>query len=86
MVSLLTCIYNSILKLDIYRSTLDVVIKGKNMCLLDVNNYRGITLLSCMNKLFEVLIWERIKGWLSEEGVISLLQGECHRGSSYTLL
>ena len=40
-------------------------------------------LLSCINELFKVLIWKRIKGWWSEEGVISLLQGACRQGSSY---
>ena len=29
--------------------------KGKNACTLNVNNYRGITLLSTFSKLFEVL-------------------------------
>ena len=35
-----------------------------------------------MNKLFEVLLWERIKfGW-EDQGVISRLQGACKKGSS----
>ena len=33
--------------------------KGKNTFTLDVNNYRGITLLSTFNKLFEIIIWKR---------------------------
>ena len=34
--------------------------KGKNTCSLNPDNYRGITLLSTFNKLFEVVIWGRI--------------------------
>ena len=37
--------------------------KGKNSPIVDVNNYRGITLLSTFNKLFEVIIWKRLEGW-----------------------
>ena len=35
--------------------------KGKNTCSLDPNNYRGITLLTSLNKLFEILMWNRLK-------------------------
>ena len=87
IVTILTCIYNSILKheyipINFRRGTQIPLYKGKNSCPLDVNNYRGITLLSSMNKIFEILIWERVKGWWSDEGVISLLQGACRQGSS----
>ena len=34
--------------------------KGKGSCSLNPDNYRGITLLSNFNKLYEVLIWSRI--------------------------
>ena len=37
--------------------------KGKDLPVLDPNSYRGITLLSTFNKLFEVLVWQRMKGW-----------------------
>ena len=37
--------------------------KGKNMCPLDPDNYRGITLLSTFSKLFEVLDWAGYKVW-----------------------
>ena len=49
--------------------------KGKNICSLDPDNYRGITLLATYNKLCEVLIWGRIKKWWFEERVTSDLQG-----------
>ena len=88
LVYLLRLLYNSIIETEYVpenfrRGTQIPPHKGKNLCPLDVNNYRGITLLTCMNKLFEVIIWERIKTWWDEEGIISPLQGACHKGSSY---
>ena len=56
--------------------------KGKNAPPLDTNSYRGITLLSILNKLFEVLIWQRMEGWWNETQVISELQGACRKGVS----
>ena len=56
--------------------------KGKNTSTLDVNNYRGITLLTIFNKLFEVVMWKRIEGWWTETGAISQLQGACRKGVS----
>ena len=37
--------------------------KGKDICTLNADNYRGITLLPTYNKLFEILIWRRLKTW-----------------------
>ena len=56
--------------------------KGKNTCPLDPDNYRGITLLSSFNKLFEMVIWRRIETWWVNDRVITELQGACRRGSS----
>ena len=56
--------------------------KGKDLDVLDPNNYRGITLLSTFNKTFEILIWHRLKKWWTDEGVISELQGACKSGLS----
>ena len=56
--------------------------KGKNLCSLDVNNYRGITLLTTLNKIFEILLWNRIEGWWNSSRVISGLQGACKKGQS----
>ena len=56
--------------------------KGKNTCTLDQNNYRGITLLTSLNKVFELLIWGRMKDWWEDEQVISPLQGACRTGKS----
>ena len=56
--------------------------KGKNTCTLDQNNYRGITLLTSLNKVFEVLLWERVKDWWEGEQVITPLQGACRIGKS----
>ena len=56
--------------------------KGKNACSLDCDNYRGITLLSTLNKLFEVIIWDRICGWWFNERIISDHQGAGRKGFS----
>ena len=56
--------------------------KGKNTCPLDVNNYRGITLLTCMNKMFEILLWGRVKNWWHANDIISPWQGACKKGFS----
>ena len=56
--------------------------KGKNTCSLDQNNYRGITLLTSLNKVFEILVWDRMKDWWEGEQVISPLQGACRPGKS----
>ena len=56
--------------------------KGKDTCPLDPNNYRGITLLSTYNKLFEILLWHRIEDWWSRVGAVSGLQSACKKGMS----
>ena len=56
--------------------------KGKDTCTLDPKNYRGITLLPTYNKLFEILIWQRLKRWWTDERIISELQGACRSGFS----
>ena len=60
--------------------------KGKDLCNLDPNNYRGITLLSTFSKLFEITIWNRLKEWWVDEGVISELQGACKSDLSHCFL
>ena len=86
-ITLIRDIFNSIVRLEYIpenfrRGTQIPLYKGKNLNLLDVNNYRGITLLTCMNKLFEVLVWERLKFWWEDQNIISRLQGACRTGSS----
>ena len=56
--------------------------KGKNASILDPNNYRGITLLSTFNKIFEILVWARIEGWWHENNVVLEAQGACRKGVS----
>ena len=56
--------------------------KGKDLSNLLPDNYRGITLLSTYNKLFEILLWQRMKRWWSDEKVVSDLQGACKTGHS----
>ena len=87
LIPLLTKIYRRIVTLEYVpsnfrRGTQIPLYKGKNTCTLDMNNYRGITLLTSLNKIFEILIWERMKGWWEGEQVISPLQGACRTGRS----
>ena len=58
--------------------------KGKDTCTLDPNNYRGITLLSVFNKIYEILLWNRLKGWWVENNINSDLQFACKKGLSCT--
>ena len=56
--------------------------KGKDLSNLAADSYRGITLLSTFNKLFEILLWNRLKVWWVSENVVSELQGACKAGHS----
>ena len=56
--------------------------KGKNLCSLDQNNYRGITLLTGFNKIFEMVLWNRVRKWWEENNMISRFQGACRKGAS----
>ena len=77
---ILTKIYNHILRLEyiptnMRRGIQIPLFKGKGTCCLDPDNYRGISLLTNFNKCYEVLVWNRVKEWWKEQGVISDLQG-----------
>ena len=68
---------------DCFRKGVQVPLyKGKGTCSLNPDNYRGITLLSNFNKLFEILIWTRIERWWAQSRVVSDLQGACRKGTS----
>ena len=56
--------------------------KGKDLSNLLTDNYRGITLLSSFNKIYEILLWHRMKDWWVQEKVVSDLQGACKSGHS----
>ena len=56
--------------------------KGKNTSTLDPNNFRGITLLSTFNKIFEILLWARIEKWWHDSGAVSESKGACCKGVS----
>ena len=80
-------LYNSIVTLEdipsCFRSGVQIpLFKGKDLDILDPNSYRGITLLSTFHKIFEILIWNRLKYWWTDENVISELQGACKTGLS----
>ena len=59
------------------RGTQVPLYKGKNTSPLDPNNYRGITLLSTFNKIFEILLWSRIEKWWTDNNAVSETQGAC---------
>ena len=87
MVDVLRVLFNAILDEEYiprsFRRGVQVPLyKGKDTCVLDPNNYRGITLLPTFNKVLEILIWRRIKTWWCDEHVISELQGDCRGGHS----
>ena len=87
MINIISLLFNMILVTEYipknFREGVQIPLhKGKNMSTLDVNNYRGITLLSTLDKLFKVVIWKRLEKWWSESGVITQLQGACRKGLS----
>ena len=84
---LLVYIFNEVLRLEYipmnYRRGIQIPLyKGKNAPPLDTNSYRGITLLSTLNKHFEVIVWQRMEQWWNDHEVISRLQGACRKGVS----
>ena len=50
----------------------------------DVNNYRGITLMSCLSKIFTGVLNKRINKWCEENNVISDCQFGFRKGCSTT--
>ena len=87
VVEILTLIYNHVVRLEyipvnLQRGIQIPLFQGKGLCCLDPNSYRGISLLTNLNKVYEVLIWGRIKNWWQEQKVISDLQGAGKKGSS----
>ena len=87
LAEILTYIYNLIvdreyIPVNLRRGIQVPLFKGKNLDCLDSNNYRGITLLTNFNKLFEILLWSRLEPWWKDSGMISQLQGACKKGQS----
>ena len=87
IVGIIKLITNGVIEMEYvpknFRRGLQIPIyKGKNRSTLNTNNYRGITLLSVFNKLFEVLIWNRIQPWWNNGNVIINTQGACKKGVS----
>ena len=80
IVQILTLIYNHILRLEyvpinLRRGIQIPLFKGKGTCCLETDNYRGISLLTNFNKVYEVLLWNRIREWWVGQKVTSELQG-----------
>ena len=80
---LFNCIVNTeFIPTNFWRGIQVPLYKGKNTSTMEVNNYRGITLLSVFNKLFEVIRWKRLEKWWFDSGVLTQLQGACRKGVS----
>ena len=87
LVSCLTKIFNLMLMCELIptcfkRGTQIPLFKGKNACSLNPSNYRGITLLSTLNKVYENMVWQIMEKWWCEKGVICNLQGTGKKGHS----
>ena len=87
LANFLCIIFNSCVGLEYvpcnFRKGIQVPLyKGKNTCPLDPDNYRGITLLSTFNKMFEALIWGRVENWWVTSQATSVLQGAARKGFS----
>ena len=87
LVQVLCIIFNACVRVEYvpcnFRIGIQVPLyKGKNTCPLDPDNYRGITLLSTFNKMFEAVIWERVQPWWVESQAVSPLQGAARKGFS----
>ena len=87
LVITITLIFNLVLKfeyipINFRRGTQIPLFKGKNLCSTDSNNYRGITLLSTLSKIYEMVIWSRIEPWWMENDILSRFQGACRKGQS----
>ena len=83
----ITMIFNLICRMEYvpvnFRRGIQIpLFKGKNLCSTDTNSYRGISLLSTFNKIYEMLIWTRLESWWSETEVVSRFQGACRKGQS----
>ena len=66
MARTLTLLYNYVLMIEyvpkILRRGIQIPLyKGKDLCNLEPNSYRGITLLSIFAKFFEMILWDRIE-------------------------
>ena len=87
IVSCLTKIFNLMreheyIPISFRRGTQIPLYKGKNTCSLNPSNYRGITLLSTLNKVYEIVLWQRMEHWWTENKVICGLQGAGKKGFS----
>ena len=87
VMNILTRIYNLMLDYEFIpkvfrRGTQVPLYKGKNSCSLKPTNYRGITLLSTLNKVYEIVLWKRMETWWTSNKKICELQGAGKKGFS----
>jgi len=89
----LAILYNTILETNIIHiipnafkvGTLVPLYKGKGKDKHRMDSYRGITLMSVLNKLLEKIIWTRLKPWLVQHGFPHQQQFACRTGSNSLL-
>ncbi len=88
LLPIITCLFNIILSTGIYPTewslgSITPIFKNKGNE-LDPQNYRPITLISCVGKLFSVVLNERLKLFLEENDVVDENQGAFISDSSTT--
>lgn len=66
---------------DIWRVGIIVPLHKKGN-VMDMNNYRGITLLSCLGKCFSALITGRLTRWTEQKNILVKTQSAFRRGFS----
>ena len=87
IVSVLTFLYNRIVDLvyvpkNLRRGTQVPLYKEANSSPIDPNSYSRITLLTCFNKMLDILIWGRMRKSWRRRKAIPPWQGACREGDS----
>ena len=84
----LTKIFNKSIELGTFPSKLKMskgipIFKSDNE--MDPNNYRPISLLSCFNRIFEKLVFKRLKSFIDERKIVSSLHYGFRHGHSWLM-
>lgn len=85
MAPMLTCLFNNVFSSGLFpRQWVDGIIipLHKKGCTSHVDNYRGITLLSTLGKLFTRVLNNRLSFWSETYNIISDVQGGFRKGRS----
>ena len=85
----LTKIFNKSIVLDTFPSKLKmakVIPIFKSDDNTDPNNYRPISLFSCFNRIFEKLVYKRMKSFIEEKNILSTSQYGFRKGLQGSVL